>query len=95
MVIGLIVLVGWLPPGTDMDSTEASDVAEALPAQGGPKRQRCQHKDAKRQQLAAVEAPFAVQSVVVTTDHVAQHTTRAQQLAAELSLDGELEAWDD
>ena len=72
-----------------MDSTEtASDaVAEALPAQGGPKRQRCQHKDSA--------SPFAVQSVVVTTDHGAQHTTRAQQLATDLGLDGELEAWDD
>ena len=36
--------------------------------------------------------PSPFQSVVVTTDHGAQHTTRAQQLATDLGLDGELEA---
>jgi hypothetical protein len=67
-------------------SVEASDaVAAGAPSQGDPKRQRCQHKEVSA-------SPFAVRSVVVTTDHGAQHTARAQQLAAELGLDGELEA---
>eukprot|EP00964_Phaeocystis_antarctica_P041678 scaffold23835_cov60-Phaeocystis_antarctica.AAC.6 len=58
-----------------MASTEASDAAVAdAPSQGEPKRQRCQSKDVS-------VSPFAVRSVVVTTDHAAQHTSRAQQLA--------------
>ena len=58
-----------------MASVEASDAAAAdAPSQGEPKRQRCQSKDVSA-------SPFAVRRVVVTTDHGAQHTSRAQQLA--------------
>ena len=46
-----------------------------------PKRQRCD-----------AGTSFVVRSVVVTTDHSAQHTARAQQLASELSLNGQLDA---
>jgi len=65
----------WLFISPNMASVEASDAAAAdAPSQGEPKRQRCQSKDVS-------VSPFAVRRVVVTTDHGAQHTSRAQQLA--------------
>ena len=68
----------------------ASSAAVEAPSQGEPrqgeaKRQRLPHKDVST-------SPFAVRSVVVTTDHGAQHAAQAQQLAAELCLDGGLES---
>ena len=73
----------------EMASTASSDAVEAPsqgePSQGEAKRQRLPHKDVST-------SPFAVRSVVVTTDHGAQHAAQAQQLAAELCVDGGLEA---
>ena len=70
-------------------SSVQTDVLQAAsqgePSQGEAKRQRLPHKDVST-------SPFAVRSVVVTTDHGAQHAAQAQQLAAELCLDGGLEA---
>ena len=70
-------------------SSVQTDVLQAPsqgePSQGEAKRQRLPHKDVST-------SPFAVRSVVVTTDHGAQHAAQAQQLAAELCLDGGLEA---
>ena len=59
--------------------------SQGEPSQGEAKRQRLPHKDVST-------SPFAVRSVVVTTDHGAQHAAQAQQLAAELCLDGGLES---
>ena len=74
---------------SEMASSVQSDALEAPsqgePSQGEAKRQRLPHKDVST-------SPFAVRSVVVTTDHGAQHAAQAQQLAAELCLDGGLEA---
>ena len=70
-------------------SSVQTDVLQAPsqgePSQGEAKRQRLPHKDVST-------SPFAVRSVVVTTDHGAQHAAQAQQLAAELCLDGGLES---
>ena len=69
-------------------SSVQTDVLQAPsqgePSQGEAKRQRLPHKDVST-------SPFAVRSVVVTTDHGAQHAAQAQQLAAELCLDGGLD----
>ena len=70
------------------DAVEApsqGEPSQGEPSQGEAKRQRLPHKDVST-------SPFAVRSVVVTTDHGAQHAAQAQQLAAELCLDGGLEA---
>ena len=83
-------MVCCLPPKTswrvEMASSDAVEAAsQGEPSQGEAKRQRLPHKDVST-------SPFAVRSVVVTTDHGAQHAAQAQQLAAELCLDGGLES---
>ena len=70
---------------TSVQTDVPQAASQGEPSQGEAKRQRLPHKDVST-------SPFAVRSVVVTTDHGAQHATQAQQLAAELCLDGGLEA---
>jgi len=70
---------------TSVQTDVPQAASQGEPSQGEAKRQRLPHKDVST-------SPFAVRSVVVTTDHGAQHAAQAQQLAAELCLDGGLEA---
>ena len=78
-----VYLPAWRVEMASSHAVEAPSQGE--PSQGEAKRQRLPHKDVST-------SPFAVRSVVVTTDHGAQHAAQAQQLAAELCVDGGLEA---